>query len=255
MGICVIVLIHQVIFQDLSNTILWRVNMVTLHEGYELTTNTVKDLMAFSWIGDTVVWRDFEYRNSSFYLNMLRNRSIGFVGDSLSRRLCFTLVKFLGGATGHVLNDDYHGLHIRNHTTYFDNDLVVECFWVPLLEDFVVNYTHDFVFISLGLHDAIDRHTIDLDRLFFPIETISNYYFRTPPYPDRGAPYNSTILDSVLKRAREMDESKIVDTNRLLLGRDRGKNRIGGNTNYHFGLQGRLGEMFMVLHFLENKIL
>lgn len=207
------------------------------------------DIYDFQWVGDMVIWNNCE----QIEVNMVKNVKIGFVGDSLSRRLGFTLAKFLEGVTNHSLNEDAQPIHKSKHSYYIEsNNVTIETFWKPLFESGYSNYDHDFVFVSQGLHNAKDNVSFNVTNMLYLINERPNFIFRTPPFPDNSSKINVKMFEEILRVGRDSSK-RLLDTNLLMLDRSFGKNRIKGNTREHFGLQGRLVQAFLVIRFIVNS--
>jgi hypothetical protein len=206
-------------------------------------------LYDFQWVGDTVIWKNCGQIEAS----SVRNVKIGFVGDSLSRRLGFTLAKFLEGVTNHSLDEDAIPIHKSKHSYRIESkNVTIETFWKPFFKSGYSNYDHEFVFVSQGLHNAKENRTFNVTNMIHLVNERSNFVFRVPPFPDNSSKINIKMFEEVLRISRKSSK-RLLDTNLLMLDRSFGKNRIKGNTREHFGLQGRLGQAFMVIHFIVNS--
>lgn len=227
---------------------------------------TKRDFYSTQWIGDVLVWRDYKWMTRNQTIVFLNGKSILFIGDSLSRRLAFTLKTFLNdpSPTPSTLNKDPGGHFTIHHDA---QNVTITSMWMPLTTSYLEHRlelveafpNYDYVFISIGLHDSKFFHAINqthlshyLDTIYKDFRDFPNIHYRLCPYPDIEAhAHNITILDTINNHLRK-NLTRILDANKLMRGRDAGELRIKGNTWEHFGVGGRLAIMQATLFYLQN---
>lgn len=198
------------------------------------------------WIGNTAVWPGIPYKTRS---DIPSNTTFLFIGDSLSRRLASSLNVFLTKENPTELE---FKKDVGGHKTIRHGERVTSI-WAPTMSRYMnlkAYEHHDYVIVSIGLHDA--GYGGDAAYKLIPkfVERIKHdkVFFRTCPYPDARSKTNLTILDEVNSEIRKLIPSnRIIDGQRLMRGRDVGENRIKGNTREHFGPAGRIALLQLTL--------
>jgi hypothetical protein len=206
------------------------------------------------WIGDTAVWPGRSYVTRARAVDLFSDKKVLFVGDSLSRRLAHTLYTFLAveNPTPDAINVDPGGHRTIEHVA---GSTTITSLWTPLMEDYINDHKNikramdesDFVFISIGLHDAKHGTMDHLDEyMALVVEDLQApwpgpvVYMRTCPRPDMSkTTHNMTILDTINDRMRSAT-GMVIDADAAMRARDTGDKRIRGNTNEHFGPAGRV---------------
>jgi hypothetical protein len=196
----------------------------------------------YEWIGDTLV-AGLTYHTRKDAIKLLSNKRLLFAGDSLSRRLAYSLYTFLKyeNPTPRQINKDPTG-HKTITNVVPDNNITITSWWTPLMKNYLEKRHHisdfDYVFVSIGLHDStyggVESYNIIDEYLDVVIDDLNKIRLRTCPYPDKAL--NRTIIDKINTELRKrVPQSRLVDANRMMTGRDIGDTRIKGNSKEHFG--------------------
>jgi len=218
-------------------------------------------LKRYKWIGDTLVFDDNCYSFKSF---AQKHKSLVFVGDSLSRRLAYTLASLLMGETSTLdLARDPTGSHRQFNQIYNSN---VSFFWAPCittgLEFFQKNKDKYSLFIfSQGIHYLAPSGQCVNSNFFEDYDRFQRYHAK---YKDkliyRSQPMSSRVslqaqLLEFIEFTRNKTTTRYLDHSEFLKERRSGKHRIVGNSFDHFGTQARLALAIHTFEYLKENLL